>query len=331
MINSEPLIVVTAIALGTTSLYTLLTLVRRQFPTLFTPGTKKLRRVIQTQTLLEDTLTLQAEHGTSKRLLSTISESTLPGAGRTGRLTVQKLLKYAHWSISPMLFHGASALVSVILFVLFAPYTNAVIHALCLFSGPVIMRCLLVRCVERRSNKFEADYPQFLMSMVGLLKTGLTSAGALEAAAEGLDSNSLVRQEVLLMLERVRVGILEDTSIGSFGEDILHPEIELFVQALLLSNRIGGNLSESLERLSKQVRKRQYFKSAAQAAVALQRGSLKIIIAILVLLQGYIAAVFPEMIVNGLKSEIGWNVWQLCLAAIIVALFWARQITRLKI
>lgn len=330
MSHSELFVVATAIILGATSLYALLTLIRHRFPTVFTPETKKLHRVIKTQSALEDVVALQVEQGSSKRLLSN-REPPPSTTARTGQLTVRKLLKYAKWKISPTLFHTISALISMIIFILCAPYCNLVIHALCLISGPVIMRSVLTRCVERRGNRFDADYPQFLMSMVGLLKTGLTPSGALEAAAQGLDANSLVRQEILLMLERVRLGILEETSIGSFGEDILHPEIELFVQALLLSNRIGGNLSESLERLSKQVRKRQHFKSSAQAAVALQRGSLKVIIVILVLLEGYIGVIFPELILNGLKSAVGWHIWQICVACIIVALFWARQVTKLKI
>ena len=99
----------------------------------------------------------------------------------------------------------------------------------------------------------------------------MNSLTALQAASEGLDPESLVRQEVELMLERLRMGVPEDQSIGSFGEDIFHEEIELFVQALLLSRRVGGNLSDTLERLAKQVRKRQYFRESASAAFGQQR------------------------------------------------------------
>lgn len=331
MRNSDLIIIITVAIVGATSLYALLNLFRQRFPRTFTGETKRLYKVLATQSDLEDLLAFHVEQAPSKKLLSSINDSKPSPSSRTGRLTVRKLLKYAQWPITPTLYYLISALLSVILFALCATPCNVVIHILCFLSGPIIMRCFLMYCAERRSERFDADYPQFLMSVVGLLKTGLTSAGALEAAAHGLDPTSLVRQEVSLMLERIRFGILEDTSVGSFGEEILHPEIELFVQALLLSNRLGGNLSESLERISQQARKRQHFKSAAQSAVALQRGSLMIIICILVLLQGYLYIVFPELIMNGIRSGVGWHVWQISIALIIIALFWVRHVTKIKV
>jgi tight adherence protein B len=169
------------------------------------------------------------------------------------------------------------------------------------------------------------------MSVVGLLKTGMTPSGALETAARGLERNSLVREEVLLMLERIRLGILEDRSIGAFGADINHPEIELFVQALLLSYRVGGNLSESIERLSRQVRRRQYFKSSAHAAVGLQRGSIMLITIILIGLQAYIALIFPSLMRVSLNHEIGWQIWQGSGLCVVISFIWIRQVTQMKL
>jgi tight adherence protein B len=205
------------------------------------------------------------------------------------------------------------------------------IVAFSLLAGPLIMRLSLRQSVEFRSKRFSQDYPQFLMTVVSLLKTGMTPTGALEAAARGLEPGSLVRKEILLMIERVRVGMSEERSIGVFAEDIEHPEIELFVQSLLLGLRMGGSLADSLERLSRQVRKRQHFKSSAVASVAQQRGS---IIAIAIIMGGlavFVAVAMPRLIAGLCGHPTGWIVVQVCVVAVVVAILWFQNITRIKI
>lgn len=306
--------------IGGCALLVLLDLLRQIF---FPSGSRRLRNVMKSQ---ED------QPHTSHVNLSLTKPSPQSSISRKeAALSISRRLRYARWKLSPLTYYLLAATISGALFALVAPHVNGLLRVCSLLAGPCVMRGVLSRRIERRSNRFDADYPQFLMSVVGLLKTGMTPSGALETAARGLERNSLVREEVLLMLERVRLGILEDRSIGAFGEDIYHPEIELFVQALLLSYRIGGNLSESIERLSRQVRRRQYFKSSAHAAVGLQRGSITLITFILISLQAYIALIFPNLMITSLNHEIGWQVWQCAGLCVIISFIWIRQVTQMKL
>lgn len=314
--SSDVLVAVGSGIIGAISLFSLLGLFRIATPDGLSSAARRL-----------EPISAPDAHGPTGQLPHSLASTKK----RTGRLTVTKLLRYARWSITPWVFHSIGIAISCVILCFVAPYTNSVTHVMCALAGPGLMLSGLRFCVERRSNKFDADYPQFLMSVVGLLKTGMTATQALDTAARGLEAESLVRQEVLLLIERIKVGILEEESISAFGEDILHPEIELFVQALLLSHRIGGNLSDTLERLSRQVRKRQYFKSSAVSAVAQQRGSLVVIISILVLLECYMAMVAPRLVLDGLQSEVGWQVWQVCIALVIVGFVWARRVTSIKV
>jgi len=246
-------------------------------------------------------------------------------------LTLRKRLKYAQWQIPPIAFRLLEWAISLLVFVVLYPKMNIVISMASLLSGPIFMRWLLNLMVERRYKKFDNDYAQFLMSLVGLLKTGMTAMGALEAAAQGLEEGSLVKEECEVMLERIRFGVPEDKSIGSFGEDIYHPEIELFVQALLLSRRVGGTLSDTLERLSRQVRKRQYFRRSAVAAVGMQRGSIWVIIGLLCALEVYIYLMYPQLVTEGFSTPIGWQVWQFSILLILLGIFWVRQVTKIRV
>jgi tight adherence protein B len=249
----------------------------------------------------------------------------------TSRLTLKKRLKYAQWSMPPTVFHFCEAGISLFALTICLLKFNIAFQVLSVLTGPIFMRWLLQLKISSRFKQFDADYPQFLLSVVSLLKTGMNVMSALEASARGLEEGSLTRSEVELMIERLRYGVSEDKSIGAFGEDIYHPEIELFVQALLLSRRVGGTLSDTLERLARQVRRRQFFRSSAMAAVSMQRGSIWFIIAILVGIESYLYVIYPEAVVGAFKDEMGWQIWQVSVLIIIGGIFWVRQITKIRI
>ncbi|MBX7144323.1 MAG: type II secretion system F family protein [Oligoflexia bacterium] len=246
------------------------------------------------------------------------------------RITLRKKLKFAQWKLPPIAFRLLELGISMTAFSFAVLKFNIALQAISLLTGPLFMRWLLNTQIERRFKAFDSDYPQFLLSLVGLLKTGMNPMGALETAAQGLEAGSLVRSEVELMIERLRFGVSEDKSIGAFGEDVFHPEIELFVQALLLSRRVGGTLSDTLDRLAKQVRKRQYFRASANAAVGMQRGSIWFILAILVGMEVYLYFVYPQAVVGAWNNEFGWQVWQFAIVVILLGIFWVRQVTRIR-
>lgn len=267
-------------------------------------------------------------HRTSQ--LADAAKSAKVAEVRTSRITLEKLIRYAQWKITPLMFRGAEVAVSIFAFLVARSIFGIVLQLTALLIGPLFMNWLLLFCVHRRFAAFDKDYPPFLMSLVGLIKTGMNSLSAIDAAAKGLEEESLVRSEVELMLERLRLGVTEEQSIGGFGEDINHPEIELFVQALLLSRRVGGNLSDTLERLARQVRKRQQFRQAAMAAVGLQRGSIWVILLVLIAVMTYMFWLAPQLVMGSFQDELGWMVWQAGIVFILLGLHWIRVVTKIK-
>jgi Flp pilus assembly protein TadB len=246
--------------------------------------------------------------------------------------SLQKKLKYAQLSqVSPYVFTIVQIVITAIAFFITRQYFEVILQVMSLAVGPLVVNTFINRRIQQRFKQFDKDYPQFLLSLVGMLKTGLNPIQGLEAAASNLEEKSLVRIEVDLMLERLRLGVSEERSIGSFGEDIDHPEIELFVQALLLSRRVGGNLSDTLDRLARQVRKRQYFRQSAVGAVGLQRGSITFILAILSGLELYLYLVWPESIITTWTDPTARRYAQGGLALIIIGIYWVGQITKIRV
>ena len=247
-------------------------------------------------------------------------------------VSFQTKLRYARLqSFPPYVYSLAQIVISLSAFLLARMFFKAPLQIAALFAGPILINWIITKRINQRVKEFDLDFPQFLLSVVGMLKTGLNTTQALQAAADNLDDTSLVKQEVELMLERVRVGVPEDRSIGSFAEDVFHPEVELFVQALILSKRVGGTLSETLDRLAKQVRKRQQFKMSAGAAVSMHRGSIWFILLLIAGLNFYIYKSSPEMVVGVWANPSLTAYAQFALCLMLGGVWWMNKLTDFKV
>jgi tight adherence protein B len=296
------------------------------------PGSQsqlQMRNLVHTQRVSEQTSSKKDKNSKGK-LIDTIDGSKVEKPV-SATITLERKLVYAQWNISPYFFRIFQVVIGIATFSIFQLKFNIVVQIVSLFTGVFIMNTILDYLVNRRFKSFDKDYPQFLMSLAGLIKTGMNPMTAIAAAAQGVEPGALLRNECEMMLERMRYGVTEDQSIGSFAEDILHPEAELFVQALLLSKKVGGTLSDTLDRVSRQARRRQYFRAQAVATVALQRGSIWFIIAIMVFLELYLLWTYPAAVIDSIKDPTGWQVWQFGLLVILVGVIWVRKVTEIKV
>jgi tight adherence protein B len=249
----------------------------------------------------------------------------------SSRMTLEKRLQNANWPITPLQFRAIQVFAAIILLIPAYLKFTVFIQITAFVMGPLIVNEILVGAMAKRFEAFDEDYPVLLLSYVSLLKTGMSAIGGLEAAAKGLDDDSLVRAEVELLIERLRLGMTEEQAISAFGEDVPHPELELFVQSLILSKRVGGTLSTTLERLAKQVRKRQQFRKQAVSAVQMERSSLYVIAGIMGLLMIYLAWTAPQLVFPAFKHKVGKKIFQGGVMAIVFGFYWSRKVTELKI
>jgi len=289
----------------------------------------QIRGLVQAQRVEVDPKRRDGKEDRKKKSLLESVEGDVKKSGES-KLTLERKLYYAQWKISPYIFRVIQVSIGLFMFLLVQFQFNFGVQFVALFSGYGLMNSLLNRAVRARFIAFDKDYPQFLQSLVGLLKTGMNPMTAISASSQGLDPGCSVRAECELMLERLRYGVNENQSIGSFGEDILHPEIELFVQALLLSRQVGGILSDTLDRLSRQVRRRQYFRAQAEASVGMQRGSIWFILCVMICLEGYLLIIAPNIVLDSLHDDVGWQVWQGGFLVILVGNIWVRTVTKIK-
>lgn len=249
----------------------------------------------------------------------------------SSQMTIEKKLRYAKIPLSPIQFRALQGFVAIICFVPAYHLLKMPMWAVSLMMPPLLLSGIVDWRIAKQFNRFDIDYPVLLMQYVSLLKTGMNAIQGLEAAGKGLEPDSLVRAEIELLVERLRLGLTEEQAIGAFGEDVAHPELELFVQSLILSRRVGGTLSLTIERLAKQVRKRSEFRKKAVAAVGMERGSLYGIAGIMTLLMIYLGISSPDLVFPAFGHPLGQNMMQGGLALIIFGFYWSKKVTNIKV
>ncbi|MCC6933390.1 MAG: type II secretion system F family protein [Deltaproteobacteria bacterium] len=246
-------------------------------------------------------------------------------------ISLERRLKYGQMDVTPSfirIMQGALTIIIVLPLALTGSHILALLFAL---MAPSWVIDYVNRRMEKRFMEFDKDYATMLMSYVSLLKTGMNTLVGLQAAAEGLSEESLVRAEIELMLERIKLGVTEEQAIGSFAEDVAHPEVELFLQCLILSRRLGGNLSGTLERLAKQVRKRAQFRGQAKSAIGMEKGSLWGVVFVMGGLMAYLTFTAPDLFGKLVTTQTGWQLAQAGIFLIVIGIYWSSKIAKIKV
>lgn len=247
------------------------------------------------------------------------------------RLSVAKKLRYAQWQITAAQFRFLQGAAILCAFIPAHSRNTAVMQITVVVLAPLLVMSVLDWAVARRFKEFDKDYPVMLMQLISMLKTGMSTITALQAAAQGLHGSSLVRSEIERLVEQLRAGVSEEKAISSFAEDIPHPEIELFVESLLIHMRVGGAVSSTFERLARQVRKRQQFREQAVAAVGMERTSIYCIAAVLGGLFVYMMYASPELVLPESRSHLSTVMFEGSVALILFGFYWSAKVTKIKV
>lgn len=106
----------------------------------------------------------------------------------------------------------------------------------------------------RRRQRAVQQLPDALLSIATNLRSGLSLNQSLETTI-AYESPPL-GQELGLVLRELRLGVSFAEAIDNFYQRLPEVEVQLVVSAMKVSREIGGNLSETLERISDTLRKR---------------------------------------------------------------------------
>lgn len=220
---------------------------------------------------------------------------------RKRRLSVKGLIAQAGLNITPTTFWIISAVVgavfAIIGFFIKGPIGAGMGLVVGLFGLP---RWALGILVSGRQKKFSNQLADGIDVIVRGVKSGLPLGQCLRIIAS--ESPDPLKSEFQALVDGQAMGVPLDVGMQRMYDNMPLPEVNFFSIVLVIQQKTGGNLSESLGNLSAVLRARKLMKEKVKAlaseanASAMIIGALPIIVMVLVYLSrpSYIMILFTH-------------------------------------
>ena len=216
------------------------------------------------------------------------------------------------WTITQYLYAtmGIALAVAVILYLRTgAPMLSLGVG---LFAGAGIPHFVVNFHVKRRTNRFNAKFPDAIELLVRGLRSGLPVTETLTIVSHEVPGP--VGEEFKAITDRIRVGRTMEEALQETADRLGIPEFNFFCITLAIQRETGGNLAETLSNLADVLRKRGQMKlkikamSSESKASAYIVGALPFIVFIMIwwINPGYVGGFFTEdrLIVAGLGGMV---------------------------
>ena len=130
----------------------------------------------------------------------------------------------------------------------------------------VIPNKIYAHLYKKRIALIDSQVPDLLAMAAGAMSAGASLMVALESVAR--DGPAPIKLELDMMLREVRLGIDLDLALDHLAARVKSEEMIMVAAAIKIARESGGNLSESLEKLSRAVRDRQNMEKKILALTA---------------------------------------------------------------
>lgn len=238
----------------------------------------------------------------------------LAGSGsRTEALALRLDRTGKKWTVTQYCYAtlGIALAVAVIVYLRSGAATLSLGVGLLLGAG--IPHLVVGRFIKKRTNDFNAKFPDAIELLVRGLRSGLPVTETLQVVAQEVPGP--VGAEFKGVVERIKIGRSMEDALQDTGDRLGIPEFNFFCIALAIQRETGGNLAETLGNLADVLRKRAQMKlkiramSSESKASAYIVGALPFIVFAMIwwINPGYIGGFFEEerLMVAGL----GGLVW----------------------
>ena len=148
--------------------------------------------------------------------------------------------------------------------------------------------------IKRRTNQFNAKFPDAIELLVRGLRSGLPVTETLGVVAQEVPGP--VGAEFRAAVERIKIGRTMEESLQVTADKLGTPEFQFFVITLAIQRETGGNLAETLSNLSDVLRKRAQMKLKIKAMSSESKASAYIVGALPFIVFGLIYWINPNYI-----------------------------------
>lgn len=146
---------------------------------------------------------------------------------------------------------------------------------------------LFLRLKERQfMAKFEEQLPEALDLLSRAMRSGHALTSGLEMVA--MEMEDPIKSEFAATVDEINLGLSFKEAFGNLCERVPSTDLAFFSIATLIQKETGGNIAEILNKISKLIRERIQFKRELKTLTAEGRLSAGILIALPILMFGYI-------------------------------------------
>jgi tight adherence protein B len=157
-----------------------------------------------------------------------------------------------------------------------------------------IPKLVLNFLIKRRLKKFVAAFPDAIDIIVRGVRSGLTVGECLNII--GQESPDPVGPEIRMVNEAIKLGQTMGDALQRMGDRIPSPEFRYFTIVLGTQQTTGGNLAETLAKLSDVLRQRKKMRDKVQAMSSEAKASAGIIGSLPLCVMGALAVLAPDYV-----------------------------------
>ncbi|MFQ6031978.1 MAG: type II secretion system F family protein [Candidatus Zixiibacteriota bacterium] len=157
---------------------------------------------------------------------------------------------------------------------------------------------------RKRKEEFESLLPEAIDLITNALKAGFSLESTLSMVAQEIPDP--VGIEFAIAFEEQNLGASLSEALSNMGKRVESEDLGLFITALLIQKKTGGNLAEILEKIAKTIRER--FRLRRDVRIFTAHGRLSgfilvllpviVVLAILATIPGYLEVLLVEKIGN---------------------------------
>ena len=140
-----------------------------------------------------------------------------------------------------------------------------------ILAGLIVPHFVVGYLGARRLKKMLAQFPDGIDMVVRAVRSGLPVSEAIKVIAEQM--RAPLGYEFQQIVDSMKLGSPLGEALEAASERIELPEFRFFIIALSIQQDTGGNLGETLENLSKMLRRRRAMKQKIKAVTAEARAS----------------------------------------------------------
>lgn len=223
---------------------------------------------------------------------------------RKRRLSIKGLMAQAGLEVSPTVYYLISAGVGAVLAIAGLVIQGPIGAAMGFFIGFLgLPRWALGMMVSGRQKKFSNQLADAIDVIVRGVKSGLPLNQCLRIIAA--ESPEPLRSEFQGLCDSSAMGVPLDTSMQRMYDRMPLPEVNFFSIVLVIQQKTGGNLSESLGNLSSVLRSRKLMKEKVKALSAEAKASAMIIGALPIVVMGLVYFTRPAYIATLFIDPVG--------------------------